>query len=124
MTEQAFFVLAALVGSPRHGYGIVAEVNDLSEGRVELRVGTLYGVLERLVADGFVELDREEAYQGRLRRYYRLTDDGRGALEAEAARLTANAQAAAARLSAHRPVHPAANPAASPAGLSVVGGPA
>jgi hypothetical protein len=48
MTEPAFLVLtAALVGSPRHGYGIVSEIEDLSEGRVRLRVGTLYGGLER-----------------------------------------------------------------------------
>jgi hypothetical protein len=43
MTEQAFFVLAALVDQPRHGYGIVGEVAGLSDGRVRLKVGTLYG---------------------------------------------------------------------------------
>jgi DNA-binding PadR family transcriptional regulator len=73
MTEPAFFVLTALVGEPRHGYGIVKEVEDLSAGRVELKIGSLYGILDRLVAEGLVELDREEAYQGRLRRYYRIT---------------------------------------------------
>src|SRR3954449_2887892 len=52
MTEPAFFVLTALVGKPRHGYGIVTEVADLSGGRVALRVGTLYGVLGRLGGGG------------------------------------------------------------------------
>ena len=49
MTEAAFFVLTALAGGPCHGYGIVNEVKELSQGRVDLRVGTLYGVLDRLV---------------------------------------------------------------------------
>jgi PadR family transcriptional regulator, regulatory protein PadR len=103
MTEQAFFVLTALVDGPRHGYGIVGEVAELSEGRVDLKVGTLYGVLDRLAADKLIELDREEPHQGRLRRYYRLTDQGREALAAEAARQAANARAAARRLRAHKP---------------------
>ncbi|GGK30970.1 hypothetical protein GCM10010124_24770 [Pilimelia terevasa] len=103
MTEPAFFVLAALVDAPRHGYGVVAEVADLSGGRVALKVGTLYGVLDRLVAEGAVAPDREETHQGRLRRYYRITDAGRDALAAEAARQAANAEAAAGRLRRYRP---------------------
>ncbi|MGY6651475.1 PadR family transcriptional regulator [Amycolatopsis sp. TRM77291] len=103
MTEQAFFVLTALVDTTRHGYGIVGEVSDLSDGRVRLKVGTLYGVLDRLVADGLVEPDREEVANGRLRRYYRLTEAGRTALAAEVQRQASNARAAAERLRAWRP---------------------
>jgi PadR family transcriptional regulator PadR len=103
MTEQAFFVLAALADQPRHGYGIVGEVADLSEGRVRLRVGTLYGVLDRLVGDGLAEPDREEVLDGRLRRYYRLTRQGRDALAGEAARQAANVRVATKRLRAWRP---------------------
>ncbi|MEC3982324.1 PadR family transcriptional regulator [Amycolatopsis sp. H20-H5] len=103
MTEQAFFILTALVGAPRHGYGIVGEVAGLSGGRVRLKVGTLYGVLDRLAGDGLVELDREEVEQGRLRRYYRLTDSGGAALTAEAQRQAANARAASDRLHGWRP---------------------
>jgi PadR family transcriptional regulator PadR len=84
MTGQAFFVLTALADGPRHGYGIVGEVAELSRGRVKLKIGSLYGVLERLSADGLIEPDREEAHDGRLRRYYRLTRDGRRALAEEA----------------------------------------
>ena len=84
MTGQAFFVLTALADGPRHGYGIVREVVELSQGRVKLKIGSLYGVLDRLSADGLIEPDREEAHDGRLRRYYRLTADGRRALAAEA----------------------------------------
>ena len=103
LTEPAFFILTALVGQPRHGYGIVGEVERLSDGRVRLKVGTLYGVLDRLVADGLVELDREEVAQGRLRRYFRLTEAGTRGLTAEAERLATNARLATGRLSAVRP---------------------
>ncbi|WP_199180244.1 MULTISPECIES: PadR family transcriptional regulator [Micromonospora] len=102
MTEPAFFILTALLDAPRHGYGIVAEVADLSHGQVQLKIGSLYGVLDRLVGDGLVELDREEAWQGRLRRYYRVTEQGRATLAAEADRLAANARLASARLHEQR----------------------
>ncbi len=98
MSEQAFLVLTALAEQPLHGYAIVRAVEGLSEGRVRLRVGTLYGVLDRLVADGLAEREREEVHQGRLRRYYRLTDAGVRGLSAEVARLSANVRAASAVL--------------------------
>lgn len=100
MTEPMFLALTALVDEPRHGYGIVQEVERLSGGKVQLKIGTLYGVLDRLAAEHLVELDREEVQQGRLRRYYRLTDQGAGALEQEAARLAANVRTATERLGA------------------------
>jgi DNA-binding PadR family transcriptional regulator len=100
LSEQVFLILTALADTPQHGYGIVQSVQDLSEGRVRLRVGTLYGVLDRLVADGWAEPDREEIHQGRLRRYYRLTNSGVSVLAAEAARLAANVRAANAVLRA------------------------
>lgn len=104
MTEAAFLVLTALAGGPRHGYGIVGEVEELSDARVRLKVGTLYGVLDRLVGEGLVELDREEAQQGRLRRYFRLSEAGARALAEEAARQQTNARAATERLRTWRPV--------------------
>ncbi|MGW4500549.1 PadR family transcriptional regulator [Micromonospora sp. NPDC004336] len=109
MTEPAFFILTALLDAPRHGYGIVADVAELSRGRVQLKIGSLYGALDRLVGDGLVELDREEAWQGRLRRYYRLTERGRDALDAEAQRMAANARLATTRLRAHRSPAPGAS---------------
>jgi PadR family transcriptional regulator PadR len=99
LTEPTFLVLAALADQPRHGYGVIGEVEALSGGRVTLRVGTLYGVLDRLVAEGRVEPDREEVHAGRVRRYHRLTAAGRQALEAELARQESNARAVRARLS-------------------------
>lgn len=100
MSEQVFLVLTALAEEPLHGYAIVRAVEGLSEGRVRLRVGTLYGVLDRLVAEGLAERDREEVHQGRLRRYYRLTDAGVRVLSAEVARLSANVRAASSVLRA------------------------
>ncbi|MFD0202387.1 PadR family transcriptional regulator [Saccharothrix carnea] len=100
MSEQVFLVLTALAEEPLHGYAIVRAVDGLSEGRMRLRVGTLYGVLDRLVAEGLAERDREEVHQGRLRRYYRLTDAGVRALSAEVARLSANVRAASSVLRA------------------------
>jgi len=98
ITGQAFFVLTALAGGPRHGYGIVGEVDELSQGRIRLKIGSLYGVLDRLTADGLIERDREETCEGRLRRYYRITSDGRQALAEEADLRTATARVARAKL--------------------------
>jgi PadR family transcriptional regulator PadR len=98
MTGQAFFVLTALADGPRHGYGIVREVAELSQGRVKLKIGSLYGVLDRLVTGGLIEPDREEAHDGRLRRYFRLTRAGRRALAEEAGLRAATARVARARL--------------------------
>ncbi|WP_328540866.1 PadR family transcriptional regulator [Streptomyces sp. NBC_00344] len=102
MTQAAFFVLTALADEPRHGYGILQEVDELSAGEVQLRVGTLYGVLDRLAADELIVLDREEVQNGRLRRYYRLTDAGETALGAEAERMATGARAAVERIAAGR----------------------
>jgi PadR family transcriptional regulator, regulatory protein PadR len=98
MTGQAFFVLTALADGPRHGYGIVGEVAELSQGQVKLKIGSLYGVLERLAAEGLIEPDREEAHDGRLRRYYRLTQEGRRVLAQEAELRAATACVVRARL--------------------------
>ncbi|MEU1674627.1 PadR family transcriptional regulator [Streptomyces roseifaciens] len=76
---------------------------QLSEGSVQLCVGTLYGVLDRLAKDELIELDREEVQQGgRLRPYYRLTSAGEQALTAEAQRMAVGTQAAVHRIAAGR----------------------
>jgi DNA-binding PadR family transcriptional regulator len=98
MQEATFLILTALADGSQHGYGIIAEVQEISGGRVRLRAGTLYTALDRLRADGLIGVDREEIVEGRLRRYYRLTPEGTRRLAAEAARLQANARAALTRL--------------------------
>ena len=92
MREPTYFVLAALLDGPLHGYGIIKQAQALSGGRVRLGVGTLYGALDRLTAEGLAVADRQERVDGRVRRYYRLTGAGRVALAAEAARMQAAAR--------------------------------
>jgi DNA-binding PadR family transcriptional regulator len=94
MQEPTFLILAALAAAPRHGYGVIQAVENLSGGAVKLRAGTLYGALDRLVEQELITVDREEAVEGRLRRYYRLTDAGAGVLSGEIERLRRNATAA------------------------------
>ncbi|TMM33761.1 MAG: PadR family transcriptional regulator [Actinobacteria bacterium] len=98
MQEPTFLILTALAGEPLHGYGVIQEVSRLSSGRVVLRPGTLYGALDRLSEQGLVAAEREEIVDGRLRRYYRLTEEGAGVLHAEAQRLADNAAEARRRL--------------------------
>ncbi len=98
MQEPTFLILTALAGASMHGYGVIQEVSALSDGRVKLRPGTLYGALDRLAEQGLVTISREEIVDGRLRRYYELTSEGVSHLDTEARRLADNAQAARSRL--------------------------
>jgi PadR family transcriptional regulator PadR len=98
LPEPTFFILTALADQPLHGYGVMLAVRQLSDGRLNLRPGTLYAALDRLTDDGLLAVDREEAVDGRLRRYYRLTESGARTLGAEVERLRANASIAAAGL--------------------------
>jgi DNA-binding PadR family transcriptional regulator len=98
MQEATFLILTALAGCSQHGYGIITDVEQISDGRVRLRAGTLYTALDRLRADTLIEVDREEIVDSRLRRYYRLTPPGEKRLADEADRLQANAVVAMSRL--------------------------
>lgn len=98
MQEATFMILTALSSGSQHGYGIITDVEEISDGRVQLRPGTLYTALDRLRADELIEVEREEIVDGRLRRYYRLTTAGTNRLSAEATRLQAHAAAALTRL--------------------------
>jgi DNA-binding PadR family transcriptional regulator len=98
MHEPTLLILTALAGNDRHGYGVITEVERLSGGRLRLSAGTLYRALDRLVSEGLVESAGEEIVDGRLRRYYRLTDDGAGALGEEAERMRAQAETVLAEL--------------------------
>jgi PadR family transcriptional regulator len=98
MQEATFLILTALAAGSQHGYGIIADIAQISDGRVRLRAGTLYSALDRLRLEGLIGVDREEIVEGRLRRYYQLTPEGSRQLAAEAARLRSNAAAALVRL--------------------------
>jgi DNA-binding PadR family transcriptional regulator len=100
LTPAAFQVLLVLAGGDAHGYAVMREVEDLTEGGVRLGPGTLYRTIGRLVADGLiVECDGSEpgAPHDARRRRYRLTETGRQAVRAQArlqARLVERARAA------------------------------
>ena len=81
--EPTFLVLVALAEGPRHGYGLIQGVEKLSNGKTRLRAGTLYATLDRLTSEGLIEPAGEEVVEGRLRRYYRLTESGSAVLETE-----------------------------------------
>lgn len=100
MREPTFLVLTALAEEPRHGYAVIEDVAAMTGGRVRLRAGTLYAALDRLRAEGLIEVDREEVVQSRLRRYYRLTGAGEQSLATETARLRDQAAIAERRLRA------------------------
>jgi DNA-binding PadR family transcriptional regulator len=87
LTESTFFILLSLVPGARHGYAIMQDVAELSEGRVKLSTGTLYTALKRLLDDGWIE-QVEEADAPRGRKAYRLTALGRTIAHEETTRLT------------------------------------
>jgi PadR family transcriptional regulator PadR len=95
MTEATYYVLAALLDERLHGYGIVKKAAALSGGTVTLTTGTLYGALDRLVRQGLAVDDGQAEVDGRVRRYYRLTDAGRSAVRDEAERMRRAAKAVA-----------------------------
>ena len=104
LTESTFLILLCLAPGPRHGYAIMKDVAYLSEGRVRLSTGTLYGALKRLLAQGWIQREDAEGgpdieETGRPRKVYDLTDLGRRAVDAEAGRLRSLVAAAEGRTS-------------------------
>jgi DNA-binding PadR family transcriptional regulator len=92
--EPTYYILLALLGDRLHGYAIASRVRELSEDRLRLTAGTLYGALDRLVDKELVRVDGEEQVQGRRRRYYRIVYAGRAALLAEVERMRSSVAAA------------------------------
>jgi DNA-binding PadR family transcriptional regulator len=90
LTPLAFQVLLALADEERHGYGIIREVETRTDGLIRLRSGSLYTLLQRLLdVELIVESDERPAPEqdDERRRYYKVTELGRGVLAAEARRL-------------------------------------
>ena len=84
LTESTYYILLSLV-SPQHGYGIMQQAEALSNGRVRLAAGTLYGALSAMVDKGWIrQLPVEE---GSRKKEYQLTEKGRSVLGNEVARL-------------------------------------
>ena len=89
LTEVTYYILLSLTNGPKHGYAIMKDVHFVSQERVTLRTGTLYGALKRLLEFGWIlRVDDTEANDsGRVRKSYQLTDLGQRVLQAEVKRL-------------------------------------
>ena len=100
LTPAVFHILLALAAGEMHGYAIMQEIAILSDGRVHVGPGTLYGSIKRLLGAGLIEEsgDRPDPeLDDERRRYYRLTQDGHRVLTAETERMQGLVRAAQAR---------------------------
>jgi DNA-binding PadR family transcriptional regulator len=101
LTPPVFHILLALAEEERHGYGIMQDVAQQTNGALQLGPGTLYGCLKRMLAAGLVEESDERpdpALDDERRRYYRMTTLGKRIVRAEAQRLAGAVTVAMARL--------------------------
>ena len=97
LTEPVLLILLSLASKPAHGYALVKDIEQLSDGRVELTTGTLYGALHRLLEERWIErFDQEDT--SREKQAYRLTKSGYGQLEQELGRMKQQTRIAAVRL--------------------------
>jgi DNA-binding PadR family transcriptional regulator len=96
LSEPVLLILLSLVEQPRHGYSILKDVEEMSDRRVVLSTGTLYGALRRMLDDRWIERF-EEQDASRDRQAYRLTPKGRANLRAEVARMKRLTQLASLR---------------------------
>ena len=86
LTEALFYILLS-VRKPNHGYGITQEVEEMTNGRVTLGPGTLYGAVQSLVKKGWIEIYSEDT-ESRKKKEYLNTAAGRAAFEEERERLS------------------------------------
>ena len=99
LSEPVLLILLSLAEQPRHGYSILKDVEEMSDGRVVLSTGTLYGALGRLLDDRWIERFREQE-ASRDRQAYRLTAKGKAILQEEVVRLRQLTRLASLRASA------------------------
>src|ERR1700733_8844268 len=97
LSEPVVLILTSLASDAKHGYALLKDVEALSEGRVRLSTGTLYGAIRRLLEDGWIERFEQED-TSRDKKAYRLTAKGRAQLHYEIARLGHLRHSAAPRL--------------------------
>jgi DNA-binding PadR family transcriptional regulator len=85
LTEALFYILLS-VHRPSHGYGIIQKVEELTEGRVVLGPGTLYGAIQTMSAKGWIRIYSEET-DSRKKKEYIITESGRHVFKEEKKRL-------------------------------------
>lgn len=89
LSVPVYQILLSLAARDAHGYAVIRDIRERTEGEVELTASTLYGALQRMLDDGWIrEVDGDpEAADGPPRRVYGITDLGREVATAEAQRL-------------------------------------
>ena len=90
LTPTVFHMLLALADGEKHGYGIMQAVEQETQGEMQIRTGSLYGSIRRMIEAGLIEETNERPdpeLDDERRRYYGLTDFGRRVLTAEATRI-------------------------------------
>ena len=87
LTPLSAAILFALASGASHGYAIIKEIEELTNGEMSPRTGSMYLALHRLLEDGLIE-EADVRGDDERRRYYRLTTEGRTAARAEAERLS------------------------------------
>jgi DNA-binding PadR family transcriptional regulator len=97
LTEPVFLILLSLAEEPRHGFAMLKDIEALSNGRVRMSTGTLYGAIPRLLESGWIKR-RREPEAPRDRQAYELTAAGRDVLHAEIDRMKLLARVASLRL--------------------------
>ena len=97
VSEPVFLILVSLADEPRHGYSILQDVEALSNGRIRMSTGTLYGALRRMMESDWIEHFREEDAP-RGRQAYRLTTSGKNVLSDEVDRMKLLSRLASSRL--------------------------
>jgi DNA-binding PadR family transcriptional regulator len=100
LTPAVFNILMALAEGEKHGYAIMCDVEEATDGSVRMGPGTLYGSLDRMLKAGLIEESENrpiEAQDDERRRYYRLSEFGLRLLKAEASRLSKAVRLARAR---------------------------
>jgi DNA-binding PadR family transcriptional regulator len=97
LTEPVLLILLSLAEKPRHGYALMKDIEHLSGGRVRLSTGTLYGALQRLLQDRWIERFEQED-TSREKQAYKLTAAGRGAAQCELERMRQLTRVAGARM--------------------------
>ena len=85
LTEAVYYILLA-VREPNHGYGIIQEVQEMTDSRVNLGPGTLYGAINSILDKEWIELYSEEK-QSRKKKSYIITSKGREVFNKEVVRL-------------------------------------
>jgi DNA-binding PadR family transcriptional regulator len=99
LSEPVLLILMSLAEQPRHGYALIKDIEAMSDGRVRLSTGTLFGAIRRLLENGWIARFQQED-TSRDKQAYRLTAAGREGLRLELDRMKQLARAGHMRLRA------------------------